>query len=203
MPTYRESNPTFPQPAKRFFHVHIPRTAGRFFQSNILSNGFDIEGTIIPIDKGMEPQHFHTELYERYYDIVNIPHIAIVRDPVDRFISCSIFLKRMYGDIQEAMEDPIMFSSLIENFPLEQGRSWFRPQMDFITSETNLWRFEDGFDKDFDEWMTDLIGSSYVTKDIPYTKLTTDENDKLKKSDKLIDNIRLFYQVDYENLYTN
>ena len=200
MPTYKQLRPEFPSPAKRLFHIHIPRTAGRFLMNNILSNGFDLEGTILPTENGMEPQHFHTELYERYYDIANIPHIAIVRNPIDRFISCSIFLKKMYGDIQDAMEDPMMFSSLIENYPFE-GINWFRPQMDFITDETNLWKFEDGFGSDFDEWMTDLIGAPYVTKDVPYQKLVINEDDKLIKTDRIIDNIKSLYRKDIEQLY--
>ena len=39
----------------------------------------------------------------------------------------------MYGDdIQEAMEDPVMFHSMLENFPLTQAVNWFRPQVDFL-----------------------------------------------------------------------
>jgi hypothetical protein len=41
--------------------------------------------------EGIEVAHFHRELYEKYLDVKRIPHITIVRNPVDRFISCSIF----------------------------------------------------------------------------------------------------------------
>ena len=202
MPTYREIKPIFPNPAKRFLFIHIPRTAGRFLQMNWMHNGFEPEPPIIPTEKGMEVNHFHVELYQKHYDIANIPHISIVRNPIDRFISCSIFLKRMYGDIQEVMEDPMMFSSLIENFPLDQGVNWFRPQMDFITSDTNLWKFEDGFGKDFEEWMSDLLDMKFeVRHDVPEIGLTTDEADRLDKSDRIIDNIKSLYRKDIEQLY--
>ena len=151
---------------------------------------------------GIEPAHFHRELYQKYLNADGIEHISIVRNPVDRFISTSIFLTRMYGDdIQEAMEDPMMFSSMIQNFPLSEGVNWFRPQMDFISDETRLWKLEDGFGEDFEQWLGEVLEMEIEIKKVPYKKLTTDEDNKLKKSAKLIDNITLLYKRDYEHLY--
>ena len=125
-----------------------------------------------------------------------------MRNPIDRFVSCSIFLKRMYGDdIQEAMEDPLMFSSMIENFPLWQSVNWFLPQMDFISDQTHLWKFEDGFEKDFEDFISQTLGTEFQIKDVPYGKLSTDEFNKLEKSAKLIDNIKSLYRKDIEYLY--
>jgi len=202
MPTYKQVITDFSKPAKRFLYIHIPRTAGRFLQMNHRHNGFELDNVLMLPPKGLELNHLHTELYEKYYDVSNIPHITVVRNPIDRFISCSIFLIRMYGDdIQDMMEDPMMFSSMIQNFPLDQGINWFRPQMDFITSETNIWKFEDGFGKDFDEWISDLLGVEYEVRDVKYQKVTTDETKKLEKSAKLIDNIKSLYRKDIEYLY--
>ena len=188
---------------KRFLFVHIPRTAGRFLTENFKSNGFELEDSFIweSID-GIEPAHFHRELFQKYLNADGIEHISIVRNPVDRFISTSIFLTRMYGDdIQEAMEDPMMFSSMIQNFPLSEGVNWFRPQMDFISDETRLWKLEDGFGEDFEQWLGEVLEMEIEIKKVPYKKLTTDEDNKLKKSAKLIDNITLLYKRDYEHLY--
>ena len=99
MPTYRQTVVTYPNPTKRFLFVHIPRTAGRFLEENILNHGFEPEQVIWKSVDGIEIAHFHAELYQKHFDdLSNIPHFAIVRNPIDRFISCSIFLKRMYGD---------------------------------------------------------------------------------------------------------
>ena len=38
-------------------------------------------------------------------------------------------------------------------------------------------------------------------KDVPYGKLSTDEDNKLQKSAKLIDNIKSLYRKDIEYLY--
>ena len=198
MPIYKHKHT-----GKRFLFVHIPRTAGRFLTENFKSNGFELEDSFIweSVD-GIEPAHFHRELYQKYLNADGIEHISIVRNPVDRFISTSIFLTRMYGnDIQEVMEDPMMFSSMIQNFPLSEGANWFRPQMDFISDETRLWKLEDGFGEDFEQWLGEVLEMEIEIKKVPYKKLTTDEDNKLKKSAKLIDNIALLYKRDYEHLY--
>ena len=203
MPPYRQTVVTYPNPTKRFLFVHIPRTAGRFLEENIEENGFEPEQVIWKSVDGIEVAHFHNELYLKHFDdLGSIPHFTIVRNPVDRFISCSIFLTRMYGeDIQEMMEDPMMFSSMLENFPLTQAVNWFRPQVDFLTDDTNIWKFEDGFGSDFDEWLSDILGVEYKTKDVPYNELSTNETKKLEKTAKLVNNITGLYRKDIEQLY--
>ena len=203
MPPYRQTVVTYPNPTKRFLFVHIPRTAGRFLEENFKENGFEAEQILWKSVDGIEVAHFHNELYLKHFDdLGSIPHFTIVRNPVDRFMSCSIFLTRMYGDdIQEAMEDPMMFGSMLQNFPLTQAVNWFRPQIDFLTDDTNIWKFEDGFGSDFDEWMSEILGVEYTTKDVPYEKLAYGETKKLEKTDKLVNNIMSLYRKDYEYLY--
>ena len=203
MPTYKEKIVNYPHKTRRFLIVHIPRTAGRFLEENIEENGFEPEQVIWKSVDGIEIAHFHNELYIKHFDdLGNIPHFTVVRNPIDRFFSCSIFLKRMYGDdIQEAMEDPMMFHSMLENFPLTQAVNWFRPQVDFLTDDTNIWKFEDGFGSDFDEWLSVVLGVEYKTKNVTYDKLDTDETKKLKKSAKLVNNIKSLYRKDIEIFY--
>ena len=203
MPTYRQTVVTYPNPTKRFLFVHIPRTAGRFLEENFKENGFEPEQILWKSVDGIEIAHFHNELYIKHFDdLGSIPHFTVVRNPVDRFMSCSIFLTRMYGDdIQEAMEDPMMFSSMLQNFPFTQAVNWFRPQIDFLTDDTNIWKFEDGFGSDFDEWMSEILGVEYTTKDVQYEKLAYGETKKLKKTAKLVNNIMSLYRKDYEYLY--
>ena len=188
---------------KRFLFVHIPRTAGRFLEENFKKNGFELEHDYIwdSVD-GIELAHFHRELYEKHLDVEGIPHIAIIRNPINRFFSASSWLKRLYGeDIQEAMEDPIMFSMMLNNFPLTEAVNWYRPQVDFISDKTYLWRFEDGFKEEFSEWVSNILGVSFRTHDVPYEKLSYDESNRLDRTDKLIDNIKFLYRKDIEQLY--
>ena len=196
MPTYKHL-PT----GKRFLFIHIPRTAGRFLEENFKYNGLQVECEIWNSIDGIEVAHFHRELYEKYLDVKGIPHITIVRNPIDRFFSASIFLKRIYGECQEEMEDVMMFYSMLDNFPLSQGINWFRSQLDFISEETNVWKFEDGFGIDFNNWMSQILGVEFQVKDVPYKELTTNESNKLERSAKLIDNITSLYRKDIEQLY--
>lgn len=195
MATYKHSS------GKRFLFIHIPRTAGRFLEENFKYNGFQVEYKIWNSIDGIEVAHFHRELYEKYLDVKGIPHITIVRNPIDRFFSASIFLKRMYGECQEEMEDLMMFYSMLDNFPLPEGLNWFRSQLDFISKETNVWRFEDGFGIDFNNWMSQILGVEFQVKDVPYKELTTNESNKLERSAKLLHNVGNLYRKDIEKLY--
>ena len=197
MPTFRHRST-----GKRFLFIHIPRTAGRFIGENLLGNDFEVEHKIWDSIDGIEIAHFHRELYEKHLRVDDIPHLTIVRNPIDRFFGASSFLKRMYGDdIQELMEDEIMFFSILDNFPLSQAVNWFRPQVDFITDETNIWKFEDGFGSDFDAWMSNILEMPFKTRDIEYKKLTYNESNKLKRTPKLIENIKKLCKKDFETFY--
>ena len=198
MPTYKHL-PT----GKRFLFIHIPRTAGRFLEENFKYNGFQDEYEIWNSIDGIEVAHFHRELYEKYLDVKGIPHITIVRNPIDRFFSASIFLKRIYGECQEEMEDVMMFYSMLDNFPLSQGINWFRSQLDFISEETNVWKFEDGFGIDFNNWMSQILGVEFQVKDVPYKELTTNESNKLERSAKLLHNVRNLYRKDFSRFYAH
>ena len=194
MPTYRHTS------GRRFLHIHIPRTGGRFFEENLRLNGFEAEQSIWHTIDGVEIAHFDRELYKEHLNVDNIPHITVVRNPLDRFISCSIFLKRMYGDINKELEDEMYFYSLIQNYPLTEGVNWFRPQVDFISDETHIWNFSDGFGEDFGEWISNILEIEFKIHNVPYGKLTTDETNRVKRTDRIIHNVKTFYRDDYSKL---
>jgi hypothetical protein len=197
MPVYRHKELN-----TRFLFVHIPRTAGRFFQSNLEENNFKLEHNANGSVDGIEVLHFHRDLYEKYLDVDGIPHLTIIRNPIDRFFGVSIFLKRMYGDdIQDLMEDETYFFSMLNNFPLTESINWYRSQVDFISNKTHIWKYENGFGEDFSKWVSDILNVPFHVYDVPYKKLSYDESNKLQKTDKLIDNIRKLYRKDFEQLY--
>ena len=136
-------------------------------------------------------------------DVEGIPHITIVRNPIDRFISCSIFLRKLYGDdIDEMLEDEMYFYSMIQNYPLSQSVNWFRSQLDFISDKTHIWKFENGFGDDFAKCVSHIVDMDIMIKaDVQVDKLPTNESRKVKRSAKLIDNVRNLYRRDIETLY--
>ena len=208
MPTFTHT-PT----GKKVFFAHIPRTAGRYVDANLLwRNNFtwdeidlDTGNGVMTVLHGEEIAHWHKDLYEEHLNVKDIPNFSIVRNPVDRFISGSIYLKRLYGnDSQEQFEDPHLFFSMIANIPLVDpsfSANWFRSQVDFMSENTKIWKYEDGMGENFVNWLGDLIGVDLkFDEDIDYPK-SKDEGNKLDKTPQIIDNVKQLYRKDIEQFY--
>ena len=205
MATYKHSS------GKRFLFVHIPRTGGRFIEVNLEKNGWEVE----PIDQygiphyqhsfieDCEIAHFHRDLYEKYCDIEGIEQIAVVRNPVDKFFSASTYLITVYGkEIQEKLEDYDEMVSIIENFPMSETLSWWRPQVDFVTDTTHIWKFEDGLGTDFGDWLGEKLRVPFeIDKYANYAMNRYEGSFKLDRTPKLIDNICKFWREDIEQFY--
>ena len=160
MPTFKHSS------GKRVFFAHIPRTAGRFVEANLSQNDFKWDDVhldngkgIMSIVNGFEVAHYHRDHYMKYLDVKDIPHFSIVRNPIDRFISASIYIKRFCGDkAQQGVEDKNSFLYVLKSIPHRQSINWYRPQIDFLRSDTHIWKFEDGFGEDFVSWLSGIVG---------------------------------------------
>ena len=205
MATYKHTT------GKRFLFVHIPRTGGRFIEVNLEKNGWEVE----PIDQygiphyqhsfieDCEIAHFHRDLYEKYCDIDGIEQIAVVRNPIDKFFSASTYLITVYGkEIQEKLEDYDEMVSIIENFPMSETLSWWRPQVDFVTDTTHIWKFEDGLGTNFGNWLSEKLGVPFeIDKYANYAMNRYEGSLKLDRTPKLIDNITKFWREDIEQFY--
>ena len=205
MATYKHTS------GKRFLFVHIPRTGGRFIEVNLEKNGWEVE----PIDQygiphyqhsfieDCEIAHFHRDLYEKYCDIEGIEQIAVVRNPIDKFFSASTYLITVYGkEIQEKLEDYDEMVSIIKNFPMSETLSWWRPQVDFVTDTTHIWKFENGLGTDFGDWLGEKLGVPFeIDKYANYAMNRYEGSFKLDRTPKLIDNICKFWRDDIEQFY--
>ena len=201
MPVYKHKDT-----GKRFLFVHIPRTAGRFIERNLESQGWvwddkiNVSNMYHSVD-GIELAHFHKEYYQQYLDVKNIPHVSIIRNPIDRFISASFFITHIYGnDVQKLMEDSMGFFSMIENYPISESRNWFRNQVDFLSEDTHTWKFENGFGDNFSDWLSGVLEVEVsMDSNLKYTQ--RNESNKLDRTPALIDNIRQLYRQDIGQLY--
>ena len=204
MATFKHSS------GKRFLFVHIPRTGGRFIEVNLEKNGWEVE----PIDyygiphyqhsfiDDCEIAHFHRDLYEKHCDIEGIEQIAVIRNPIDKFFSASTYLITVHGrQVQERLEDYNEMVSIIKNFPQAETLSWWKPQVDFLTEKTHIWKFEKGLGTDFGDWVSEKLGVPFEID--PYVNYATNDYEgfKLDKTDKLIQNIKKFCSEDIEQLY--
>ena len=198
---------------KRVFFAHIPRTAGRYVEANLLWKNecdwdeinLDTGNGVMTMMHGAEIAHWHREIYEEHLDVKDIPNFSIIRNPFDKFISGSVYLKRLYGnDCQELFEDENLFFSMLANIPTLDSNfsaNWFKPQADFMTDRTHIWKYEDGMGENFVSWLSGIMGVDLeFDEDIEYPK-SRDEGNKLKKTPKLIHNLRQLYRKDIELYY--
>ena len=196
---------------KRFLFIHIPRTGGRFIEANLESNEWRCE----PIDlygiphyndafiDDCEIKHFPRPLYEKHFNVEGIPHITVVRDPIDRFFSASIYLTQAYGpNIQESAEDESQLHSMIADFPMPESLGWFRQQIDYLSEKTHIWKFENGLGRRFSKWLSEIVGMDIkMNAFTKYPMSRHERTSQLARTDKLIDNIKNMYKEDIQQLY--
>ena len=193
---------------RRFFFIHIPRTAGRFLLENFRMNGYDIEHHLTkkmvrgkeirnylwtPAE-GVELSHTHYSLYNKWKNIKDLPSIAVVRNPIDRFFSAS---GREHNNLQSSFEDWSGFNDIILKHIHTDAFNWWRPQHEFVSSHTKIWKYEDGFGKNFCDWINSTFLIDFSIKTQIYHKHDYDQP-KLTKTKPLINNIKKFYRQDFE-----
>ena len=194
----------------RFFFIHIPRTAGRFLIENFKENGYKIEHHLtrkVLKEEGVnkylcerqdniENGHAHCSHYNKWKNTKGLPSIAIVRNPVDKFFSSSFSLTKKFD--QSYLENWVNFKRIfsLQPFPFF---SWWLPQYDFISPRTKTWKYENGFGKNFCEWINNILPISFSIKTSVYIKQNYDQSSGLIKSKPLINNIKKFYHHDFQH----
>lgn len=188
------------------YHVHIPRTGGRFITQMLMANDYDVFHAHKELHLyGIQCFHLHYPLYEYLEGVDKSLQIAVVRNPFDRFRSeiSNIFIKRKYT--QEEMlkiEDYDFFCYLIgyERMTHHYYKNWFRPQHEFIGPNNLIWRFEDGLGKPFRSWFHELTGDELVDKEYSYygdeeVELNPDRKE-FQLTEKMRENVAKYYEQD-------
>ena len=132
-----------------------------------------------------------------------IPHVSVIRDPVDRFFSASIYLTQAYGpNIQESAEDESQLYAMIRDLPMVEALGWFRQQIDYLSDKTNIWRYENGLGRRFSKWLSGIVGMDIkMNAFLKYPMNIRERTSQLDRTDKLVDNIKKMYNEDIEQLY--
>lgn len=190
---------------KSLYFIHIPRTSGRYVRSLIestpsISCHYNIPGQ--DYIRGRDVVHLHYPLYEHFLPTYKIPQITIVRNPIDKFISCIKVMCHMhhfdYNFIMKTKEEFDMFVWLNID-ALSFQNNWFLPQHRFTSSITKVWKYEDGINEDFVDWVREETGMQ-ISKDfsVNYDKINGEEESFDYKMDEHIkDYIVDFYKEDF------
>ena len=149
--------------------------------------------------EGVEFSHTHYPLYSKWKSIKDIPSIAVVRNPIDRFFSSSGGMEK---GLQSSLEDWTEFNNILQKYKHTKPRkliyNWWRPQHEFISPHTKIWKYENGFGKDFCKWIKDILPIELSMRTQVYEKYTYDAP-KLIKTEPLLNNIKKFYHQDLKD----
>ena len=190
----------------RLFHIHIPRTAGRFIRQLFRVNNYDIKHSDFnELYKEIEVPHLHYPLYNEYLKVDNLPHFTVVRNPFDRFKSQIKALPEHLEETFFSIKNQDDFNKFLNEIVPEENplSNWFTPQDKFISDKTYIWKFENGFGDNFIKWLSDnfdieikiMVSKEDILKaefDYEYIDMTIVDGYK-----KYIDE---YYQNEYESL---
>jgi len=198
---------------EKFFFIHIPRTAGRFLIVNFLRNDYSVENHLTQErvkDKDLftcylnswtpedpvEVGHCHYSLYSKWKSIKGLSSIAVVRNPIDKFFSASWSYSQVAS--QSSLEDWTTCKNIFSKHRLINLSNWWRPQHEFVSPHTKIWKYEDGFGEKFCDWINNILPVNFSIKTDFYHKAEYDQAPGLIKTKALTDNIKKFYRQDFD-----
>jgi hypothetical protein len=208
--------PLFDRGDKKIHFIHIPRTGGRYISKLFEINGFVVQNGDIKSPKlidGVLAIHLYNPLYKVFSDYNERIEFCVVRNPFDKFIS-SISQMHLYHkiDYNYILESEEKFNTFInEEIEISSKHNcWFLEQNKFISEKTKIWKYENGFGKDFLEWIEFNLGveinNTTFGKEIYNKNIWNDEYEeklwdkKYKFNDMNLAEkyIKNFYKKDYK-----
>lgn len=198
--------PLFKKRDKEVFFIHIPRSSGRYIISLFEKNGYEIffwnyDEKI----EGIEIPHLHYPHYNTYLNVEDKNHFTIVRNPYGKFCSAMNVIHHIHKiPIEEyyKLRDSEYLTSVLNNsrYNISYHNNWYRPQHEFVSEKTHVWKYEDGVESNFIEWLNDIFDLDLKNSDdIEYEFEDGEKLEYIIGDDKEIEfNIREYYSKDYE-----
>ncbi|KJZ17947.1 sulfotransferase family 2 domain-containing protein [Loktanella sp. S4079] len=188
--------PIFILKQKVLFFIHIPKTGGSSIETALRQQG--ARQALLSASNGgfmkCTPQHMHAPLIELF-----IPSsfrdftFAVCRHPVNRLIS-EFHMRR------DRWENGISFSEFVDyTFKKYRDNEYIfdnhiRPQSEFVTRDTRVFRFEDGLER--------AIGVACKFASVPFSDMAPHKRRKTggetDVSRDTLAKIRHFYKSDFE-----
>jgi hypothetical protein len=191
------------------YHVHIPRTGGRYIKQVLLENDYNIfHDDYNESIYGISLMHLHYPLYEILEDVKESKHLVIVRNPFDRFCSAThCIVKSLYPehelDIYSQLETKDGLYNFIEYHAMTKryNSNWLRPQNEFLSNNSIIYNFENGLTKNFIDWFNKTFFDNLKNKQYDYYGDPNELEENILKGNKKIENlIKQYYSKDYEIL---
>ena len=154
-----------------------------------------VEDYLWTLIEGVQFSHTHYPLYSKWKSIKDIPSITVVRNPVDRFFSASFSFSKVSS--QSSLENWTTYNNILSKCIRTDVYNWLRPQHEFVSPDTKIWKYEKGFGEKFCYWINNILPINFSIKTQAYTKSNYDQLG-LIKTKPLIDNIKKFYHQDFE-----
>jgi len=199
--------PIFTQENNSCYFVHIPRTGGRYV-SSLFENSKNVECKYHKINvlkyDGIDCTHLHYPLYNYHFGVENIPHIAVVRNPFDKFSSS---IRNMHYshkiDYNDILSNEKSFIEFIDNELNVSSfhNSWFVPQNRFVSSKTYIWKYEWGFGNNFKKWVFKKTKIDIdISPNVSYERYNGEAEKQYiyKLNGRVKKNIRRYYKKDYK-----
>ena len=140
----------------RIKFLHIPHTGGRFLSYNFDKNFICTHTNFQHRFKNCEVPHLNAFESDCFFPSSRIfKTFTVVRNPLDKFISClKDFSKVNQNLIKYMFENKTNFFNILNHLREDKtNNNWFEPQINFIEHDTKIWKFENGFDEKFNEWL--------------------------------------------------
>ena len=185
------------------YFVHIPRTGGRYITELFKNNNYNLnfdnfnEKIFIENKEFSELPHLSYPHYTRLFKETSIKCFTVVRDPVTRFAS---HLEDKRVDIENIFYSKDNFLQFINANIIFNKSNWCLPQINFITKNTLLWKYEDGLIQDFINWLHKNFGFTFEKTNVNYEKTNVDYKGKIILNKKQINLIKEYYYQDYKIL---
>ena len=184
---------------------HIPRTGGRFLYNLFLKNNqkcvdhnFDMSfnNVEIPHLNALQTNCFYLKMFDNF---------TVVRNPLDRFISCLATSNTVDKKlIKKMFENKTNFFTTVNKLRQQSiTNNWFESQINFIEHNTKIWKFENGFGKEFFKFIDENFAIKLdMTKDYSAEKFKDRYIDRniIQLNEEQKGYVKNYYFLDYKIL---
>jgi len=197
MPLYTSRN------SKRIYHIHIPRTAGRYVSSLFLSNKFEIQFNSFDVQiDGYDLTHLPYPYYNELEGVGDVKKFAVIRNPFDRFASILKMLVT-YGEFDRNYFDYTVNQISSENvrntiFDILDQSPYSLPQYKYIDDNVYLWKYENGMGYNFTKWINSNFDLDFKFNEVSYIRNKYDDCHNITICDKVHDAVAEYYKKDFE-----